>query len=71
MKIDELCAYAQKNGFDSVKFKFTNLLGEEKKCYWLDAYLGFFAIEGNEGFITVNQWKEVTKDIFEFEIIKD
>ena len=31
MRILELQQYAQDNGFDSLKFKFTNLLGQEKK----------------------------------------
>ncbi len=70
MKIDELCEYAKNNGFDSLKFKFTNLKGEEKTGQWLDAYFGMFMFEGDKGFITVSQWKEITDDIFEFEIIK-
>lgn len=68
MKIDELCEYAKGNGFDNLKFKFTNLKGEVKNCQWLDAYFGMFMIEGNEGFITTRQWKELTGDAFEFEI---
>ena len=47
MRIDELCEYAKDNGFDSLEFEFTNLLGETKKCKWLDAYFGMFQIEGN------------------------
>ena len=69
MKIDELQSYAEKNGFDSVKFKFTNLQGEEKRCEWLDAYFGLFKFEGGEGFISISQWKELTGDCFDFEII--
>lgn len=69
MKIDELCRYAIDNGFNSVKFKFTNELGEIKTGKWLDAYFGMFTIEPSEGFITVRQWKEYTNDIFEFEIL--
>jgi hypothetical protein len=70
MRIDELQSYAEQNGFDSVKFKFTNLKGEDKTCKWLDAYMGIFKIDGNNGFMTVKQWKEFTGDIFEFEIIE-
>ena len=70
MKIDELCEYAKQNGFDNLKFEFINLSGETKQCQWLDAYFGFFKIEGNDGFITVNQWKEITGDVFEFTILE-
>ena len=49
MKIDELMAYAQDKCLDAgeevVKFKFTNLKGEEIKCKWLDSFLGLFQIE--------------------------
>ncbi len=69
MKIDELREYAELNGFDSVEFTFDNLSGETKKCKWLDAYFGMFKIEGSEGFITVKQWKELTGDVFNFNII--
>jgi len=69
MKIDELRAYAEENGFDDLEFEFTNLLGEVKKCKWLDAYLGFFKIDGGTGFITVDQWKKITGDVFEFKLI--
>lgn len=75
MRIDELMAYAQEKYLDAgkevVKFKFTNLKGEEIKCRWLDSFFGMFQIEGQEGFIMVPTWKEATGDFFEFEIIKD
>jgi len=70
MKIDELCAYAEENGFDSVEFEFKSLLGPIVKCQWLDAYMGIFKIEGSEGFITVANWKKATNDIFDFTIIE-
>ena len=69
MKIDELCEYAKYNGFDSLEFEFTNIQGVIKKCKWLDAYFGFFLIEGNDGFITTKQWKEITGDVFEFRLL--
>ena len=69
MNIKELQEYAQKNGFDCVEFQFTNLQGEIKKCKWLDAYFGLFVIEGNNGFITVNQWIDITQDSFNFELL--
>lgn len=71
MKIHELEAYAQKHGFDSVEFSFINLMGQEVKCKWLDAYMGLFRMEGIEGFCTVNYWIEATNDCFEFKVIKD
>lgn len=71
MKIDELCAYAEEHGFDSLEFEFTNLLGEVIKCKWLDAYLGIFKIAGNDGFITTQQWKNITGDVFEFRPLKN
>jgi hypothetical protein len=43
-------------------------LGEVKKCKWLDAYFGMFIIEGNNGFLTVKQWKETVGDVFEFHV---
>ncbi len=70
MRIDELCAYAQNNGYDKLKFRFTNLRGEVINCQWLDAYMGLFRVEGDEGFITVGQWKELTGDCFEFEVVE-
>jgi len=69
MKIDELKEYAEVHGFDSLKFQFTNLRGEIIKCQWLDAYLGLFRIDGEDGFITVDFWKRGTGDKFEFEVI--
>lgn len=68
MKIRELEEYAQNNGFDSLEFTFVNLLGEVTNCKWLDAYFGLFTVEGSEGFITVNNWIELTGDIFDFTI---
>lgn len=68
MKIDELCEFAKDKGFDNLEFEFTNLLGEVKKCKWLDAYFGMFIIEGNNGFLTVKQWKETVGDVFEFHV---
>lgn len=69
MKIDELCEYAKKHGFDTLKFKFTNLKGEIIEGHWLDAYFGLFKLNDADGFISVKQWKEHTNDMFDFEII--
>jgi hypothetical protein len=71
MRILELQEYAKDNGFDSLKFKFTNLLGQEKKGQWKDAYFGFFWIEGMDEntFMTVSQWRQqVGDEMIEFEI---
>ena len=71
MKIHGLEAYAQEHGFDSVKFSFVNLMGDEVKCKWLDAYMGLFSIEETEGFITVSDWIKATNDCFDFKIIEN
>lgn len=71
MRILELQEYAKDNGFDSLKFKFTNILGQEKKGHWVDAYFGFFWIEGMDKntFMTVSQLRQqVGDELIEFEI---
>ncbi len=71
MRILELKEYAKDNGFDSLKFKFTNLLGQVKKGHWIDAYYGFFWVEGMEEntMMTVSQWREqLADDAIEFEV---
>ena len=71
MRILELQEYAKDNGFDSLKFKFTNLFGQEKKGHWIDAYFGFFWIEGMDEntFMTVSQWRQqVGDELIEFEL---
>ena len=71
MRIHELEAYAQENGFDSVEFSFINIMGEEVKCKWLDTYMGLFKIGDTEGFCTVRNWVKATNDCFDFKVIKD
>ena len=71
MRILELERYAQENGFDSVKFKFTDLKGISHTGQWLDAYMGLFIVEGNDGFITVDQWRTIAGDRIEFEVISE
>lgn len=71
MKIDEMRSYAESNGFDSVEFEFTNLRNEKVRCVWLDAYMGLFRIGGQPGFITVDDWKKMTKDTFELNLINN
>ena len=51
--------YAKDNGFDSVKFVAKFPTGD-RTCQWLDAYFGFFKIEGvGDGFVTTNQIDEM------------
>lgn len=74
MRILELQEYAKDNGFDSLKFKFTNLFGQEKKGHWQDAHFGFFWIEGMDEntFMTVSQWRQqVGDELIEFELDDD
>ena len=68
MKIDELQQYAIDNGFDSVEFTFTNLRNQVINCKWFDAYFGYFTIENVPGMVSVKQWKDNTRDLFDFTI---
>lgn len=47
---------AEKFGFNSVTFDLVGPNGRIK-AKWLDAYLGLFQIEGEEGFNLVNQFQ--------------
>lgn len=59
MTIHEMQKYAENNGFDTLKFKITfSYSGKEINCQWLDAYFGFFKVEGQEGFMTVAQLED-------------
>ncbi len=74
MRILELQELAKDKGFDSLKFKFKTLFGEEKEGQWIDAYFGFFKIDGMEAssMLTVNGWrKEFGDELFEFEVVSD
>lgn len=73
MRILELQEYAKEKGFNSLKFKFTNLSGHIVEGKWVDAYYGFFKIDGtgDNQIMTVNQWREIWGDnSFEFEPIE-
>ena len=50
MNIYQCEKYAQKNGFDSVKF-IADFPSGPKECKWLDAYFGMFEVSGIDGFI--------------------
>lgn len=72
MRILELQEYAKDNGFDSLKFKFTNLKGETKTGQWIDAYFGLFRIDGmaDNEFMSVGQWRNLVGDSsIEFQVI--
>lgn len=71
MNITEAQEYAKEHGFDSLVFESINLQGKPMRFKWLDAYMGIFRFEGDKSFITVNQWKDVTDDLFQFMIAKD
>lgn len=48
-------ALAKKMGFDRTVFDLCGPLGR-KKTKWLDAYYGFFSIEGEEGIYRVSDF---------------
>lgn len=72
MRILELQEYAKEHGYSSLEFTMTSPISTLKKGKWLDAYYGFFWIEGmkeNE-MMTVSQLREEFGDeLFEFKPI--
>ena len=68
MKIDQLIELAKETDKE-LNFQFTNAHGKIVKGYVIDAHFDIFTIDGANGFITVDQWKKVTRDVFDFEII--
>lgn len=69
MNLYELEEYAKKNGFNTVRFEFTNLLGEVKRARWMDAYYGFFQLDDSENFFTVSQFAKYGADQFDYRVI--
>ena len=69
MTLKEVFDFAKEKG-EEVDFEFTNLKGEVVKCRTLDCWIGFFTIEGQEGFITYTQWNKLTNDKVNSRIIK-
>lgn len=71
MNIYQCQKWAQKNGFDSAKF-FALFPAGIRACTWLDAYLGFFKIEGLDGFITVDDIDDKFPDLecFSLEVVE-
>lgn len=69
MNILELQEYAKRNGYDNLRFRFTNLRGEEKTGKWVDAYFGFLFIDGMEEntFIRVEQWLGLYSDVIKIQ----
>ena len=59
MNLYQCQKYAEKNGFDSMKFNAHFPTGI-RKCQWLDAYFGLFTIEGvtDNSFISVRDVDE-------------
>jgi len=55
--IHDLEYYAKDEGFDSLEFTIHGL-DRTLKAKWLDAYMGLFKIEGQDGFHMVNDWHE-------------
>lgn len=69
MNLYQCEAYAKKNGFDSVEFE-ADFPAGTMKCKWIDAYFGFFQVEGlGDGFVTTGQIDEMFPDLV-CEIIK-
>ena len=58
MKLLELQEHAKSNGFDSLEFE----------SVWLDAYFGFFRLDGMEEdeMISVTSFLDLIGDIFNF-----
>ena len=69
MQLRKLQKYAQNHGFNTLKFKIISPNGNELNCQWLDAYFGFFTIEGQEGFLTVEQYEKIRKNADNCEIV--
>ena len=53
---------AKKNGFNSLAFVLHGPAGE-KKCKWIDAYMGIFEIEGLKGLVMTRQ-VEMMNDVW-------
>lgn len=68
MTLKEVFDFAKEKG-EEVDFEFTNPKGEVVKCRTLDCWIGFFTIEGQEGFITYSEWNKSTNDKFHLRII--
>ncbi len=49
--IHECERFARHTGFDHATFDLCGPSGKRLKCTWLDAYLGMFTVEGQEGFM--------------------
>lgn len=60
--------YAEKNGFDSIRFKVSFPLGPQEGR-WLDAYMGLIKFDSMDGFVTVDQMDGLAPDV-EIELIE-
>ena len=58
MSLVECKNRAQDEGYNTATFDLCGILGR-KKCKWLDAYMGLFQFEGNDGFVMTNDVKHM------------
>jgi len=71
MNIYQCQKLGQKEGFDSAEFLAFFPSGI-KRCQWLDAYFGFFKVEGlDDGFLTVDQIDEMFPKLECFAVSKE
>jgi len=68
MNIYQCQKYAEREGFDSVKFT-ADFPAGTRTCTWLDAYFGMFQIDGIDGFVMVRDVDSQFPDL-ECEIVK-
>lgn len=62
MQIDEAVAKAQETGFDSQKFIIV-VCGKKTNAKFIDAYFGFFEIEGQDGFAMARILRDIPHNI--------
>lgn len=62
LTINQCQTLAKNNGFDSMQFYLHGPKGK-LKAKWIDAYMGLFKVDKEEGFITIKQI-EFINDIF-------
>ncbi len=60
MSIVECEDKAKDEGFDRATFDLVSPAGKRFKCRWLDAYIGSFIAEGQEGFWLTDDVKKLS-----------
>lgn len=69
MRALELQEFAKKNGFDSVKFKFTTRMGDKFTGKFIDAYFGIVGIPKIKGgFVVISQLRQILGEEQEYEV---